>query len=645
MADLSAELANATIVARPLQGASEAEASPARAEGAPDQPDGAPQDPGPASEKPKRPERPRGEIWDGCPVRPLGQLDGVSFYLDIHGQKREVSKHDAQSIMALFGHHIPKLCFHFPQWNRDREGMITSRKENRFDQTTAAMVMLQACAERGLFDPEGAVRGVGAWADDDGRLIYHLGDRMLIAGREGPPATHQGRIYPAYPPIPHPAEAARGADPTADYLDLLETWQWDRPDLDPMVMMGMTGVQMFGGALDWRPAYWITGGAGTGKSALQRLMLHLHGGEKGLVQSTDPTARGIASVLRQSTLPVALDELEPGDEGSQKERAIIEAARVASSGGRWLRGSSDQKGSSGQFRSTFLFSSILVPGALKSQDRQRIIILNLNPFPATAAAPSMRAETWRAKGAQIKRLIIDRWPTWADRLDAFRVALAAEQVTGRHADNWATTLAMGQMMLSAAMPDEDELSGWARKVASVLAGQTGEAMTDADECLLHLLSHRYDPFRRGIQWTLAQWIMVAAGSAGAPDQLLGDFSADEFGREARRKAANSHLAPLLIKVIDDPAGARLFVGRAKAQPLAEVFRDTQWSGGAWTQSLERVPGAEKGKSSRTLAGIATRGTEIPLASLPSLQAFPQDRTQGSAQAVASAGDYSAEDFV
>lgn len=620
--ELRHELENAPVVATAIKAAPEAGPEQGSESAAP-----APASDGAKGDgAKKKPTRPRGEIWDGCPVKPLGQLDGVSYYLDIHGQLRAVAKHDAQSIMALFGHHIPKLVWNFPQWNVTREGDVTGRKENRFDQTTAAMVMVSACAEHGLFDPQGAVRGVGAWADDDGRLVYHLGDQLIIAGQPQPPATHQGRIYPAYPKIPQPADKVSG-NPAADLHDLVATWRWDRPDLDPMLATGMVGCQAFGGALDWRPAFWITGGAGTGKSALQKLMLMLHGGEKGLVQSTDPTARGIASVLGQSTLPVALDELEPGDEGSTKERQIIEAARVASSGGRWLRGSSDQKGSSGQFRSTFLFSSILVPGALKSQDKQRIILLRLNKFADDAVQPSMRPETWRAKGAAIKRLIIDRWGTWADRLEAFRVALAAERVTGRDADNWATVLAMGQMMLSSDLPSEDELRGWARKVAVVLSNHSGEAMTDADECLLHLMSHRFDPFRRGEQFTLAQWLMVAAGSPSAPENLLpkDQFESSELGKQQRRKKANSMLAPLLIKVIDDPDSPRVFIGRQSAQPLLEVFAHTQWKGGAWSQSLERVAGAKKDGTSRTLAGIPTRGTEIPLSSLPGLQAFPQDR--------------------
>jgi hypothetical protein len=112
-----------------------------------------------------------------------------------------------------------------------------------------------------------------------------------------------------------------------------------------------------------------------------------------------------------------------------------------------------------------------------------------------------------------------------------------------------------------------------------------------------------------------------------------------MGREQRRKKANSLLSPLLIKVIEDPDTPRLFVGRASAQPLLEVFAHTQWKGGAWTQSLERVAGAQKGTGSRTLAGIATRGTEIPLTSLPGLMAFPQDRATAPDPAPPLAQDY------
>lgn len=581
--------------------------------------------------------RPRGEIWAGCPVRPLGKNGTTCFYLDVHNQLIAVSKHDAQAIMNLFGNQIAKLCYHFPQWNPGSDAKPPTRKLNRFDQTTAAMTMLAACSDKGIFDPENAVRGVGAWADDDGSLIYHMGNRVLIGGEDRAPDMHQGKIYPAFAPVPAPLPADPKADPAAFLSEVLQTWQWARPEVDPMIALGLVGIQMFGGALDWRPTFWITGGPGSGKSALQKLMLHLHGGEKGLVQSTDPTARGIAAMLGQSTLPVALDELEPGDQGSTKERDIIVTARVAASGGRWLRGSSDQKGATGQLRSTFLFSSILVPGVLKSQDLQRIILLTLNPFADTAKPPDLRAETWRKRGAQIKRQIIDRWPTWTARLDLWREALAAHGVHGRDGDNWATTMAMAQMMQAEALPQADELAGWAKKLSRVVKAAQGEVSTDADEVLTHLLSQYFDPFRRGTQWTIAQWLMVAAAVPQAPEALVNACSTgtQEVGMlsEVAARTANAHLAPLMLRIIrerdQDP---RLFVGNKKVQPLLDLFKFTAWAGGTWSQSLSRVKDAEPSASVRTLAGLTSRGWEIPLSSIPGLMSFPQDRAQTPASA-------------
>lgn len=590
--------------------------------------------------------RPRGEIWAGCPVRPLGKNGTTCFYLDVHNQLIAVTKHDAQAIMGLFGNQIAKLCYHFPQWNPGSDAKAPTRKLNRFDQTTAAMTMLSACSDKGIFDPENAVRGVGAWSDDDGILVYHQGDKVLIGGEVAPPGMHQGLIYPARPPVPSPAEPSKApADPFPALYEKLSTWQWARPDVDAMIFMGMIGVQMFGGALAWRPAYWATGGKASGKSSLQELLGLLHGGDKGLVQSTDSTARGIAAMLGQSTLPVALDELEPDDQGSQKEKQIIATARVASSGGRWVRGSSDQHGATGQLRSTFMFSSILVPGILQSQDLSRIIVLSLNQFPeGTPQPPRLVPDVWRKRGAQIKRQIIDRWPTWAQRMALWREALAEHGIHGRDGDNWATTIAMAQMMQAEALPTAEELTGWSKRLAACVKAGAGEVSSDADEVLTHMLSQYFDPFRRGTQWTIAQWLMVAACAPQAPEALVNACSTgtSDVGllSEVAARTANAHLAPIMLRVVrEKDQEPRLFVGNKKVQPLLNLFRDTKWSGGVWSQSLSRVKGAEATASSRTLAGIGSRGWEIPLSSIPGLAVFPQDRAASEpSQAVVDLGD-------
>ncbi len=560
-------------------------------------------------------DRPSGQIWQGCPVTPLGHLDGIYFYLDPHGQLRRLTKHDAQSISMLFAGSLHKLYHGFPKMVVDKKTGALFRKQKHFDHQLALDAMVSACGECGIFSPEGSIRGVGAWADDEGRLIYHMGDTVLIDGQEVTPSRHQNRIYTAAPAIPHPARPAR-SDAVDRLREAASTWNFTRPDIDVELVIGMVGVLMMGGALDWRSTFWLTGGAGTGKSDFQRMVLHLMGGEAGLVQSVNTTASGISSKLGYSTLPVSCDELDRDADDARKVKAIIELARVASSGGVWMRGSSDQKGTSGQLRSTFMFSSILIPGGMDAQDRQRLIILSLDGLPEGAVPPSLRADTWRGRGAAIKRDLIDRWPSWAARLDLWLEAFQVKRITGRAAKNWATTLAMAQMMRTSEMPSVEEMAGWVAKVALHIAGEPEE--NDANEVLMHLLTTVYDPFRRGDQYTLAQWFQVAAGLPSGPAGLC-DGAAD------RRKAADAQLARLMIKVITHRDGSDpcLFVGNAKARPLLELFQTTKWAGGAWKQSLGRIKGASVPDKTVSRAGVDTRGVLIPFTSIPSLAVFAQ----------------------
>lgn len=632
---------------RPLDRlAADLDAAPAAQPGSP-APDGAAPPPKarPASPPPSRAGRPRGEIWEGCPVKPLGVNGATSYFLDVLGQLRAVGKLERMTIMHLFGHRYEALCHAFPQFDKDMK-----RRPGKFEGDAAAAAMTQAAAEKGLFDPDGAVRGVGAWADDDGALVYHLGKSLIVAGREQDVGQHQARLYPAFPPIPAPATTVSGDGPARAILDEVETFRWVNREVDPTLFLGMLGVMMFGGALRWRPTYWITAAAAAGKSRLQDITQHIMGGEKGLIRTEDVTARGIAALLGNSTMPVALDEAEPDPANPGRMRDIIKTFRVASSGGRWGRGSSDQKGSTGQLRSAFLFSSIIVPGDLNNQDRQRVILLNLEPFPeGTPQPPALRAETWRNRGAALRRMIIDRWPTWSERLQLWQEAFGRKGLTGRMAqDNWATTLAMADMIQFEALPAADVCDGWVSKVQHLVLDASANAGTDADDVLMHLMSQPYILEGGREQYTVAQWIQVAARSRGAPESLLNGFDQTEHGQEMRAKLANAKLAKLMLKVVTETDKEPfLFVGNASVQSLKNLFRDTQWANGAWKQSLQRVKGARYGSeySTRTLAGIASRGVEIPLSSIPGIMDFPQTREPAApADALPASPVYGPEDY-
>lgn len=616
--DLAAQLDQPPIAAaaKPKPGP-----KPGKPDPAPNPADAPPDTPPPP--RSGKPERPRGEIWKDCPVKPLGVNGAHCYYLDAQGQLRAIGKHERQAIMSLFSHRIPALCFHFAQTVKDENTGEFVRKPGTFQGDPAAMAMIAACGEKGLFDPDGAVRGVGAWSDDDGNLIYHTGAELLTSTGPVPPMTHQNRIYPAYPKIPDPMPATKDdSAPATVILDTLGTWHWQR-DIDPMIALGMIGVQMLGGALDWRPSFWITGGKASGKSTFQTLIRHLHGGEKGLIQSNDATKSGLTSRIGHSSLPVALDELEPGDEGSTKERDIIVLARVASSGGQWFRGSSDQKGAGGNVYSTFMFSSILIPGALKAQDLSRLVIMTLNAFADGTPAPVLRAETWRKRGAALKHALITRWPTWAARLDLWREAFAAEGLSGRNGDNWATVLAMADMALNEALPSADMLTSWSHRVARAVRADVSEIGSDADGMLMHLMTQKFDIYRRGEQFTIGQWLMAAAQLPGAPGALLGSDTPADKAEYA--KAINAKLATVGLRVTGSGHEAKLFIANAPIQGLLDLFYKSEWAKTVWKQSAARVTGAEASDSSLKLAGVPTRGWYVPFKSMPGLLSFPMDR--------------------
>ena len=578
--------------------------------------------------------RRRREIFDDCPVTPLGVNGDFAYFLDVNGQMRRSKEIKVQFLQSIFGHQINKLRWNFPIWiNTAEKGdpAVWDRDPKKIDHAFASMVLWEAASECGVFNPDNSVRGVGAWADDDGALVYHMGDKVLHQGELRAPGRIDGRIYPAASPILHPAMGDSFADPAPPIREALESWNWTQPALHTQAALGLLGVQMLGGALDWRPVFWLLAPAASGKSEFQKLLRYLHG-DDGLVQSTDATKSGITSQLGHSSRPVAVDELEPGDERSTKERDIIMLARVAASGGQWFRGSADQSGVGGKVYSAFLFSSILIPGVMKSQDVQRLIRLEMNPLQKGAKGLGLDPRTWRARGARLKALLIRRWPGWPERLAQWRHSLEAAGVTGRDADNWATVMAMADMAEADDVAPEDARANWAKKVAFQVNADRSDTTNDAEAMLLRLMSQVFDPWRKGQRYTIAQWVMAAAGLPAAPDGLKQQlYSGDDKGnyeKRERQKIANQMLASVGLRVYDDKQhGARLFIMNKPVQGLRELFHGSDWADGVWQQSAKRVPEAMPSDSANTLAGITSRGVYMPLKSIPGLLSLPMDHAR------------------
>lgn len=570
--------------------------------------------------------RPRGEIFDGSPVKPLGIYGDLSFYLDVRGQLRAIDNHSLDKIRHVFGGRIGLLANYFPQFDKDG-----CPKPGKFDQNNAAFAMVQACEEQGVWSPTGRVRGSGAWTDEDGNLIYHAGNQILMDGCEWvDPGVYDGKVYSAADKIPKPADKIGRHDPGQKLLELISSWNWRRKDVDPQLMLGAIAAQMLGGALEWRPVTWLTGDAATGKSTFQKLLKNVHGGSDGLLQASDATEAGIRSVIGYSSLPVALDELEPSDDPrDHKARNIIKLARIAASGDQILRGSTDQKGYQGNAYSCFIFSSILVP-PLPPQDRSRLILLDLNEIPKDARRLDPDWRQIRNLGAGLRRRLIDGWDSWHERLEMWRGALATAGYGGRHADNYGTVLAMADMALHEDLPSEDVLIGWVEKLAKYLVDDTAEVGSNAQDMLGWLLGQPLDVWRRGMKYNVATWLAMAGRLPGSKSEI----------ETATPDNANDHLAQYGLRVRGREGEAELAIANRPVNQLGSLFEGSPWADGVWRQAARRVHGAYPAPSAMSFARNSSRATWIPFKSIPGIMDFPQDK----ASATDVRADFDAEDF-
>ncbi|MEX0306044.1 MAG: hypothetical protein AB3N12_01545 [Ruegeria sp.] len=547
--------------------------------------------------------RGRGEIFQNSPVTPLGIHGDQHWFLDTLGQLRSIGTNFQKNhMLSVFGGQVGLLAKSFPTY----AGKSPTPKPADFNALELATAMIVAAKERGVWSPVGRVRGSGAWSDDDGQLIFHAGDEVLIGGKWVPPGVYDNKVYPASDPVPRPAPTGVRGDAGVEILEMIGSWNWARPEVDPMLALGAICAQMIGGALDWRPVTWLSGDQATGKSTFQRLLRYLHGGSEGLLQASDATEAGIRSVIGYSSMPVALDELEPDDDPKKgKAAAIIRLARIAASGDQILRGSTDQKGYQGNAYSCFLFSSILVP-PLPPQDRSRLILLDLNRLGKDAPKPKDDPRRLRQLGAALRRNLIDGWSDWAERLDLWRAALAKKGHGGRTADNYGTVLALADMGLHTELPNDETMDGWVAKLDRFLKAETVEVGSNADDMLVHLMSQPLDVWRRGQRYNVASWVAMAARLPRAPEQI----------DTATPENANSYLAQYGLRVKGRGNDAVLAIANKPLSGLRTLFEGTPWAEGVWSQAARRVAGAE-GKN-MTFARVPSRGYVIPFSSIPGL---------------------------
>ena len=252
------------------------------------------------------------------------------------------------------------------------------------------------------------ITGRGAVRLDDGTVAYHLGDRLLIGGKElSLDAQHGGRIWLSEPRIE--LGVASGKREMQAMASAIMRYRWDIPD-DGRRMLGWMVAALVGGALEWRPHVILTAPASVGKSwlireVIQRLMGPL------LTRIADATSAATARLTQGASLPISIDEAEPSNPWVID---LLKLMRV-SSGAEGIRIRAD--GATGGVtiqapRFTALLSATAVP-SLQQADATRLTIVKLGEA----------VEDWPAVRENIVAMMAD-----ADAVRYRIIRLAAEIV-------------------------------------------------------------------------------------------------------------------------------------------------------------------------------------------------------------------------
>jgi len=547
----------------------------------------------------------------GCPVIPLGKLGNKSFYIDAIGQLRDKAdtEHGRLGILDLVGTKTEFLYEHWPR--RDKEGNVVGWRPE-----LCAEKLMAAAAREGIWNPSERIRGRGAWKGGAGELILHCGDRVLQGDSWQAPGKIGRYVYPAEPAILRPWEKPTGTgdqQPGKRLFMLLQRWRFDRGDLDARLLLGWTGAAMLGGAIDWRPVVWITGGPGTGKSTLHKLLALIFG--DALISVSDATAAGIWQKVAHSTLPVALDEFEAEEDG-RGAQAKLKLIRQAASGGLVLRGGSDHSSTEFKARSCFLASSVLLPSLLPA-DRSRIAILKLGTL-GTEPEPDLDPGSRRDLGRQLLRRLVDQWNRWNETLTVYRAALQKAGHGARGADVFGTLLAMADLLLHDGEPNHDFAHELAQQLDVVGLAEREDDATDEEQILQHLLTSSLPLDGGGVRRSVGELVRRAHAS---PFLAEGSDAAEILGTYGLKVTSEDGKQGLAI--------ANKHVG------LARLFAGTHWaakSGGSsvWKQALRRLPGAAPSKNGVRFAGALCRATVLPISlvlapgSEPSAQRYLSD---------------------
>jgi putative DNA primase/helicase len=399
---------------------------------------------------------------------------------------------------------------------------FSNGKQGGINKRAAVNFLVAGCIAEGIYD-NSRRRGRGAWIDD-GRVVFHHGDRLTVDGESVELEDIKSRFaYGIDIALPEPAPEALSDEDGQKLFNLATQFRWTMPG-SAALLAGFAMLAPICGALHWRPHVWLTGGAGCGKSTvLNEFVFPLMNGSSLFAQGNSSEA-GIRQWLKNDARPVLFDESESNEEGDiRRIQNVLSLIRQASteSEARTLKGTAGGEAMSFHIRSMFCLASIQV--AIKHQaDVERLTVMSLRPKREDENA----ADNWKNLKEDLY-LTIKRDPTIAARLmrrslsmlpiiqkniEVFTTAAAKKFGSQRDGDQYGTLLAGCWSMICSeqATPEQADVMingfDWSEHREN---NETDEAQGALSTLMGALITHQ------GVRYSVAELVQSSAMKDGA----------------------------------------------------------------------------------------------------------------------------------
>ncbi|WP_411876616.1 hypothetical protein [Vulcanococcus limneticus] len=459
------------------------------------------------------------------------------------------------------------------------------RRAGGVDWSLAASELAAAADRAGVFDPQ-RQRGRGVWCDE-GRTVWHLGDRLEVDGVETPLAALASRHY--YPRLPalaiSPAAESLSDTQGQQILQLIERMGWAGPS-DHLLLAGWIVLSNVGGALRKRPGLQITSGFGTGKSdTVDNVIRPLQAGLG--ISCSGSTEAGIRQSIRQDVLPVLVDESEQAD-GNRREQQL-RLVRLAYDGLPLVKGTPGGEALEFTLRVSICLAGINAPIS-NPADLSRIAVIGRRQLAAAdwQQLAAERAELLTlAAGEALIRRTVSHLPTLLANIDTMGRVLGG----GRMGDTYGALLAGAYLLVSTAQLSDQEALEWSAGFdpAAPAADEVDRSpAAEARQCLDHLLAHE-------LPWRDPDNDRPSAGRITVGELL--ELSLRSGGGEAPKALGRCGLKA-------DPELGLLVANSGAA--IGKVFSGSKWSQGGHRARLLELEGAEPVKSPPRFPVLGTR---------------------------------------